>query len=394
MKRKLALILVCTLLLTGCWDRKELNELGIVVAMALDKDDNTGNYLITAQVVRPEGTKSESRGTSAPAEIVTASGATIFEALRNISTQFDRHAYFAHNKIVVIDEEIAKEGLIPIVDFLLRSHEIRLLTWLVVTKDVKAREILGIEHGIEIVQAAYLEGLIRNSVSNSKTDAYNVLSFIKPLLSNEINPVAGVMEVIEQPIYPIEQKSQLTTRGVQFSGLAVFKKDKLVGYLDPIETRGFNWVAGNIKSGTINVPVPGKEDKLVTIEITRASRRIEPQIKDGKFSFVIKIKEEGVIIEEQGLADVSKLEIFNKIQEEQKHAIEKEVEVAVDKLQKEFGSDILGFGRALDKKYPKEWKRVKDNWENLFPEVAYTVEVDASIRRTGLLLGPTIPSEK
>lgn len=54
MKRILALILlhiVVTLLLSGCWNRRELNELAIAVAAGVDWVDD--RYRLTVQVAIP-----------------------------------------------------------------------------------------------------------------------------------------------------------------------------------------------------------------------------------------------------------------------------------------------------------------------------------------------------
>lgn len=83
MKRKVCLILVCTLFLIGCWDREELKEIVTVVAIGLDKDPNTGKILFTAQIIRPGALAKEGGTQESPIEIVSSSGNTLFEAIRN-----------------------------------------------------------------------------------------------------------------------------------------------------------------------------------------------------------------------------------------------------------------------------------------------------------------------
>lgn len=381
------------MLLTGCWDRRELNTIGIVVAVGLDKDSETGKIIVTSQVVRPGALKKEGGTEESPVEIITTKGDTVFEAIRNITMRFDRKGYFAHTKVIVISEQLASDGIIPILDIFERAHQLRRLVWLIVAKDTKAREILGVKYGIESIPATYLESVIKMSKETSKASASNLLEYLKKVSGSGINPVVGVMEIVEDPNLPAEEKKGKTTKGVKLSGAAVFKKDKLVGYLDETETRGFNWVIGKVESGIITVPSLSEKNKLVSIEITKASSSIEPDMKDGEISFTIEVKEEGNIVEQQSSDDYSKPELFKKIEEKHKDVIEKEIKMAVDKVQKEFKSDIFGFGSAFNKKYPKEWKKIKDDWEDLFPKVQYIVKVDAKLRRTGLILKPTKPIE-
>jgi len=391
--KKIFACILCALLLTGCWDVKELNNIGIVGALGLDKDNNTGEFIVTSQVLRPAALKTEGGSVEkSPIEIITTKGYTIFEAMRNITQQLDRKAFFAHVKIIVIGEQLARDGVQDILDFLARSHEIYRTTWLIIAKDTNARDILGAKKGIEAVQSTYMSDIIENRRFNSEVSTANILDFLKRKTGSEINPVAGVMRIIEEANLPAEKKEEPTTTGVKLSGTAVFKKDKLVGYLDDIETRGLNWITGKVESGLINVLSPFEEGKLIAIEIKKASSKIKPEIVDGKISFTIEVKEEGALVEEQGTLDVSKLEIVKEIEKAKNDVIENEIKKAIDKIQKEYNSDILGFGSAFRRKYPKEWRKIKDNWESMFPNIQYDIKVNAKIRSTQALLKSVKPA--
>ncbi|TCL76841.1 spore germination protein KC [Hydrogenispora ethanolica] len=390
LKRKLFPIacFFCCLMLAGCWNRRELNELGIVLAIGIDKDRRTGEVILTSQVVRPGALKQESAAEKSPVEITMTRGKTVFEAMRNITKQFDRKAYFSHDKVIVIDERLAREGILKVIDVFVRSQEIRRQVWFMVAKDTTAGEILGVEHGIETVQATYLESMIKSKSRNSEVSAPSLLEIVKAVSGGGTNPVAGVMEMIEQPNLPAEKEKEPSSQGVKLSGTAVFKKDKLVGYLNDRETRGLHWVTGKVQSGVIQVPAPGEPGRLITVEIKKASSRIKPEIKNGRISFHIAVKEEGNIVEQQSIIDSSKLKTFEKIAAAQKKVIADEIGAAVAKVQKQLGSDIFGFGSLLNQKYPQEWEKIKKNWDALFPEVQWTVTIDAELRRSGLLLKP------
>ncbi|MCC5465783.1 Ger(x)C family spore germination protein [Pelosinus baikalensis] len=389
MKRILVAVILCTLLLTGCWDRRELNDIGIVVAMGLDKDDLTGNIIVTSQVVRPGALKKDGGGEpSSPVEVLTTQGNTVAEAVKNISKQFDRIAFFAHVKVLVISEQLAKEGLLPILDYFMRNSNMRTLAWLIIAKDVKAKEILITNYGIENVQANYLNNMIKNKGENSEVSTPDILTYLKAITS-EGNPIGGVMEIAEYPTMPTKEKKDVTTQGVKLSGTAVFKKDKLVGYLNNTETRGLNWVTGKVKTTIINIPSPNEKEKLISINITKVSSRITPEMINGKISFTIEIKVDGDIAEQQDTSNYLKnLESFETLEKEPKDIIEREIQATLNKIQTELGSDILGFSSAYNKKYPQEWKSIKDDWNNIFPTVSSEVKVDVKLRRLGLMLKP------
>lgn len=383
--KKLLLISLGLLLLTGCWDKRELNELGIVGAYGIDFDQNTGDVIVTTQIIRPSAMKKDNSGTKTTVEYVTTNGKTIFEAVRNAAKQFDRRAYYAQSKVLVISERMAKEKMNNVVDFLTRSPQPRNTAWIIIAKRASINEILTAKKGVEDIQANYLSNVIKESTANSEAVKTNVLEIIKKLSGNGIHAVAGVMEVIKENSRFDDGKGEPATTGVKYSGAAVFKRDKLIGYLDEKETRGFNWIMGKVKSGIINVPSPDNKDKYIAIEIKRMKCSIKPEISGGKISFDIQVKAKGTLVEEQSLTDISKLPMLEKIVSAQEDVIETEIKRAIQKVKEDLRSDVFGFGQIINQKYPQEWKRIKNEWDKIFPTVDCTVEVIANIRRTGLL---------
>jgi spore germination protein KC len=56
--------------------------------------------------------------------------------------------------------------------------------------------------------------------------------------------------------------------------------------------------------------------------------------------------------------------------------------------------DIFGFGEAFHRKYKKEWKAIKHNWNEEFKNAEISLEVEAHLRNTGLQIRrPSIKRE-
>ncbi|MEK3917953.1 Ger(x)C family spore germination protein [Paenibacillus sp. FSL H7-0331] len=403
MKWKVPFIaIMVSLLVSGCWDRRELDDIGIVVAVGLDKDSRTNEYMVTLQIVRTSvlqtmgGVKNED-----PIEIFSVKDKTLLSAIRLASKQFDRKPFFAHNNVIVISEELAKEDIIPLIDVFRRGSESRDLTWIYIAKGTTAKEILGVKTGVETLQGTYLNKIIRNVRRiSADASAVNQLELTKKLLVSGIQPVLGAMEIIEEEKPQVEmQKKTKTSKGVKITSTAVFKKNKLIGYLNIKETRGLNWVTQNAQ-GIIQVPSTLQKDKLVSIEIKRTHGQIIPQIINGKIHFLIKIKQKSSMEESASQGIELKNDIERKllgfakvIENEQEVVIEEEIKKAVRQAQR-MKSDIFGFGQALHNKYPKEWKKVEKDWnDKIFPEVEFEVHVQATIRRIGLIDMPIVPKE-
>ncbi|MGD6840836.1 Ger(x)C family spore germination protein, partial [Bacillus thuringiensis] len=87
MKHKLVFLIILvtmTVLLSGCWSKKELTDLAIVAAMGVDKTED-GKYAITLQIINPGNVAGGMRGggggtESPPVTIYSATGNNLVEA--------------------------------------------------------------------------------------------------------------------------------------------------------------------------------------------------------------------------------------------------------------------------------------------------------------------------
>ncbi|MDP7978034.1 Ger(x)C family spore germination protein [Bacillus sp. WLY-B-L8] len=390
MKRKLVVALLCTFMLTGCWDRLELNEMGIVVAVGIDKNPENNQYIFTSQVLRPGALAKDGSSKYSPVNIITTKGDTIFEAIGNVTQELDRKEFYPHNKVIVIDEQLAKKGMIPILDASSRGKGGRGSVWLCIARNTSARKTIGVKDGIGNIQGNYLNELIKDAKYNPNTSVIQLVNFYKKILESGIAPVTGVLTVQEKMNLPVEEKGKASER-IKMSGAAVFRKDKLVGYLNEKETRGYNWLSKEKEDIRITLPSLLEKGKLISINVLDTNPHIKPVLKDGKISFTIKVKQTGVLVEQQSTKKLDSpkeiLDYTNRIEEKNKQLIEKDIERTIRKAQA-LKSDIFGFGRILSKEYPNYWKKVEKDWDNRFPEVEYSVKADVIIKRVGFSQGP------
>ena len=72
MKRSLLWLTAMLLLLTGCWDQRELTDLSVVTGMAVDKGEN-GTYKLTVEVQYSE-LNSKTAGGNSPSFVYSLEG--------------------------------------------------------------------------------------------------------------------------------------------------------------------------------------------------------------------------------------------------------------------------------------------------------------------------------
>jgi len=361
--------------MTGCWNRRELNSLAILSGLAIDKAEDPSKIQITAQILKPGEIKAPSGGGGgggAKAYLnLTSTGDTFFEAIRGFTHEINRKVYLPHNQIIIFSQEAAKEGVRKHLDFIIRDHEPRLMVWILVSKG-KAGEVLETKAELEKVPAIRISQLIEAQGATSETTVVKLHEFLPRLMSKTTAPVASLVEV----------SGEGQEKTARLEGTAVFKQDKLAGFLNKEETRGLLWVLGQVKSGIIAVESPGGNGKA-SLEIIRASSKITPEIKDNELYITVEINEEGNLGDQMGTEDLTTPAAWTSLEKRQAAAIRKEIMAAIKKAQ-ELNTDIFGFGDAVHRKYPKVWKDIEKQWDEFFPDLEVKLIINAKLRRTGI----------
>lgn len=389
MKRILALILlhiVVTLLLSGCWNRRELNELAIAVAAGVDWVDD--RYRLTVQVAIPgQVTSKKSGGPQAPATLYTAEGDTIFEASRRMTQVSPRKIYFSHLRMFLMDEAMAREGIAKVLDLLSRDHEFRPDFYLVITRGATAEETLKIMTQMETIPANKLyESLQTSEKAWSASMTVTLDELINDLTSSGKHPVlTGLIITGDRDIgRTTKNVENIDTPGqLKYSGLAVFKLDKLIGWLNEKDSRNYRLISGDVKSSVSFIPC--KNEGKIIIETLRTDSKLKGRIVESRPEMDIRINMEGNIgaVECSGL-DLSEPATVRELEAEMEENLKRSLESVVDKVQSKFKVDIFGFGEAFRRSHPREWKEMEKTWnERYFPNLKTNIHVDYKIRRTG-----------
>ena len=387
MKRRAVFLLVIlwtASLLTGCWNRREIETLGFVLAFGVDQRED-GRVEVTAELAKPGAMarrEGGGGGKEKPYKTYSASGKTLFDAIRNVTRESPRKLWFGHNQLVVIGEEMARRGVLPVLELMERDHELRREMWVLVARG-KAKDVIEAEIDLEKTPAKGLMRLIKVRGATSTAQAVRANEFLKVLSAKHTSPTTSVITLVKKEGKPAPE--------FHLEGSAVFKDGKLIGFLDATETRGMLWATGKVKSGVITVPCPGDEKEKVALEIIRARGEIEPRVEDGKISFVIKIKEQGNLGEQTGPVDLTSPARMGELERRKAAAIEGEIGAALRRA-RELKADIFGFGEALHREYPAVWRGLKEKWESEeFPGIPVAFDIEARIRRTGKVGRPTQP---
>lgn len=392
MRQKIRLpmiFLLLLILLSGCWSRRELDNLSIVVGMGIDKEDD--QYIVTTQVVNPgEISAQQTSGTKAPVIVFQQKAKTVLEAVRKITTVSPRKQYFAHLQLVVLGTKAAEDGVGEIVDFLSRDHEFRTDFFVVVAKNAKAESVLEVLTGLEYIPANKLfESLKASEEVWASTMTVTLDQLIRDIVNEGIQANLTGIEVLGDPelgngISNVNRVSPAAL--LQYSGMAALKDERLIGWFSEQESKGLNYALDKVKSTVLSVPCMEDEDKNMEIELTRTKSQVIVQLRNDHTKGIIDIQAEGNVSND-GCKDVdlTNKEIIPYLEEKTEKNIKDSIEVAVKKSQKEFKADYFGFGEALHRSNPDFWKKVKDDWDEVFKDMAIEIYVDVKILKTGTI---------
>ena len=133
MKKIIILSIILLPLLTGCYNYRELNNLSIVTAISIEKNNDL--YKVTVQVVNPRKDTDTSKGNQPSFITYNKTSKSIQQALREMIKDSPNKIYASHIQLIIIDEDLAKDGISPILDFLIRDPEFRDEFYVLIAQD-------------------------------------------------------------------------------------------------------------------------------------------------------------------------------------------------------------------------------------------------------------------
>lgn len=416
----LGLIFLLIIFLPGCWDRREINELAFISSLAVDLEGE--QRIVTVEIIRPaavagggEGGGGGGTAGALPqrnAVLSSDRGDTIFAADRKLALRLPRRSYVAHTTAVLVGEELARRGLKEVLDFLDRQQEFRRSTFILIARG-PAREVLILtQGGLEATLGREIVGLnkwVRVSGFGFIPTIHDVIFELSVGAAAALIPV---LELSPQPFPPIigaatpggatsgEPGKQGAgrvaepeiVRTVRLNGAGLFQHDKLVGWLDERQTRGWAWVRNKVSRAVLELQCPEDKSKI-SVEITEARGETKIQNQNGRLQGMVQVKVEGNLVEQQCFHDFTGEKAIKSLESQMAAAVTEEINSAIAQAKK-VGTDVFDFGGALYRKEPRLWKQVQTRWDEDFKKLPVTIKVEAKLRRTGLTGRPWQPKAR
>lgn len=389
-KKIVVLTLISTILSTGCWDNKDITEQSMVTAIGIDKGEKA-KYKITLQFVKPSVIRTEEGGISPKDSYwtFTTEGNTIFQAIRQQLKTDSRIPFFSHTQIIILSEDIAKEGISKTIDLMERDSEIRLNLKVLISKDISPEKLLNLKSNLESVPSLHISQIMENNQTTNKLLSITIFDILGSVTKSGYNSAIGAIV----PHRNSDSNNVKSIKDIKVEGSAIFKDDTLLGWLSPTETRALKYISGitePISEAIIVVSNPVDPKVKASIEVLKIKTSIESKETNGNIKLFIKSSGEGNLAEQENGENLNNKDNLIILEKATEKKIKSEIENILNIAQNDLKSDFLSIASYVRRQNPKYWKIVEDNWNHLFCEIDYEINVDFEINKSGLTNKPIL----
>lgn len=365
-----AVLLVVSIGLGGCAETKILEEVGLTTLVGYDLGKEDG--VVTTAIVRQVSTELESK-----IAVITAENKTSQGTRAKINRRAAEKVMSGQLRGVLFSEEFAKKGIGHSIDTSLKNPAISEGILLAIVEG-DARSLLEYEYPSIDEIGQHIYKLLDQNIESEQ------------VISSTLHEVAydyySAGRNIALPI--IKQDEEL----VDISGIALFKKDKMVGKLPIDDSFYVKLSRDDYDNGIHELKIKG--DELSSSLLKDAPDEISLVFDPIKTHKNVKLVDpQQPEFDLQVLIQARILEIKDNINiedavsaEELGKAISKKLESEISRVIaycQEVGSDVFGFGEFY-RSSVRHSELTEEKWHELYKEMKVNVDIDFTVIRSGV----------
>ena len=360
--KKFLILLLIPFLLSGCYDYNELSDLAIVSGVGIDYEDN--EYTVTFEILstKKEGETSASSSTYT----VSSKGSTVVEAFNNNGNLMDKVPYFEHVDVVVINEEIAKNHLKEVSEYIIRTSKLRNETYIVIAKDVKAMDVMQATTKEKPVASGFIANMLQNNKNSASAGFFMPYTeILNSILTKGEDALISVITVNEH-----DDKKE-----IELLGLGVFEDFHLKHIFNSEDSAIIN-VLNNFSAEAVLFE-KRCNNGVIVVSIYNSELKIEPNNENVKISGKIDVR----LNEDTCNDNLRNEKVYEELQKEFTKIVENKMLSVLETLQTE-KSNALKIGKYYYDKYRKpDYK--------LWTKQRFIFDLDLKINKKGLIFEVT-----
>ena len=365
----LLLIIFLTFNLSGCYDANSVETFYYVIAIGLDYGTNT-KYNLSVQIALSDNSSSNSSSQSTKDYIYTIECNTVDSGINILNNYLSKQIDLSHCSAIIFSEELAKDGIIDIINTLANNVEVRPKANIIVSNGKAVNILENVSSSGESFSSRLYEFIINSTDYTGYSIISNLGDFFYNMNNSITESTANYITIVDDTI--------------QSNGIAVFKNQTFVGNLTVNESIAHLIVTNDLESSVISIENPFIENEFMDLDLNLKNTNIDvklvnnmPYIKINS-SVICKIKSAS---KEFDYSSINNLSIIkNKVDEYLSNLIKD----YLYKISREYNSDIAYFSEILSTKYLTVEEFNKVPWENIFKDSIFEVSVDSSINSSYL----------
>ncbi|ETI68429.1 Ger(x)C family spore germination protein [Neobacillus vireti] len=375
----LAAFFSCVMLISGCAEKKQLEKLGLSTAVGYDLEKE--NHIRGTVVIHKFDPLAKNL-----TEIITVEANTSKTLRQKQNLETDQKLVSGQLRCVIYSKELAKKGIVQLVDALNRDPTIGNTVYLTVT-DGKASTIMNMDkENQKIDLGTYLYNLIKQNVESEQLLLPTLFEFNHRYNDHGKDPVLPILRI--------------KNGNVILSGVALFQDDRTVAELKGDNIFYLKILSDKFKSGTHEMGFDrSRFKKLIMNQEGNAFRTVYKKLflnidnirsntkiklvdkKNLRFKVAIKLQSRLLeATEPLDLANPANIEYIEKV-------VGKEMEKEIKKLLIFFQKnkvDPIGIGNEYIA-HNRGKMLTKKEWRDKYKDVKFDVHVQNTIVKTGVI---------
>ena len=355
--KKIIVLLLLPLLLCGCVEMEQIEELAFVKIVGIDKAED--GLTVSVGIKLPEN----EQGQKIPGQdFIAVECSTLAQGLNMIESISESKIFYGQVSSILLGEGIARDGILQTLDFMMRSKDFRLDLPVLVVKNDTAKHLIAEGTGDTKYISEKIDVLLTSAYSTSVSGKVQLSKLIEMMEDPYRAPSLPYLDVSEDISQP------------RLAGYCIFKKDKLACFLNRQDSVGLNYLNNNIEEIVVITQV---NDSDITLKLSQSKTKIK--FADEVFQIQVYFLSE-VLQAENGIEEFS-AEIIDELVVKQNEIVQNLIEGCIKKLQ-ENDCDAADFGGALYRCKPQIGEEYRENWEKKFAAISCQVEITSKIDKS------------
>ena len=438
-------IIIAIIFLYGFSDSyrsENVDQLDYVIAIGVDAVQDSSDLQISFQFTNlsPFSQNSPSEGNEPIIDKVVTS--SIISGVNLMNAYAGKQLNLAHCKVVVFSEEVAKSGLLPEISSLINNSQLRPTTNIIIAKESASKYLESSVSSLEQVLTKYYDIFPHSSEYTGYTSNIILGDFYDTLINKDVGSTAILGTISQSSKGSLgqnssdnsssssssssseggssgsgssgsesessqggssEESSNLTNasivenlksgeptiegdRGTENIGLCVFKDDKYIGNLTPMETLCYSMLKDEVDNFLVTIPNPFDSNAKISISIdalssTQISVDTSQDIPKVKVTFNLTAKT-ATGLDKLNYSDAKTVDTLNSAL---KDYLKTQVSNYLYKTSKEFKVDINRFDKIVKRNFLTTQDYENYNWGQKYENAEFDVNVKCVIKSSLLM---------